>query len=527
MLIEAILTHLDSEYAIRLMSRVAAPIPIDTLRVLLGKPGGALLLHAQLSQQRAEDVEPCAGDLAHSLLGMDDYTGAMRALITRAPGVFRGDYALFEQLLARSASGEEHFSLFILHACVVEPGETLVDLLECYLLERSKHQKKLLSAAKYIFAYDAAWPRLRALFVASRAAAALFRFAAGCVVRVPIHFDLVFDITGRAPAALAEAARLLFAVAEKSQVKQSLRDAELRLLLHYVSSEGDPHVVFDLAQFLRWTDADVDVGEVAARLSKDLRTVFLAFFGEPIAEVMAMLKEAHTSLVGRRCMRVLALRGLLARAHFDAVYSDLQGDVLGIEVLSAIARGDAVLSEQLLSRFFAPPLSTTERIEVVVSGARAMVDCVVEETLFEAICAALGTETPPSSSSTSSQRRQSPTRASQSEPPTSSYAPQIGPRAPPAPSRCTICMRGWTTRVSRQTSSRRWSASCSRRRSSTPQTRSSRGSCCTSPTKTSPSSSTSSCRCSRRTRRSSAASKSHSATSRTTSERGSRHTSTV
>jgi hypothetical protein len=202
--------------------------------------------------------------------------------------------------------------------------------------------------------------------------AQLFTFAANCEAAYPVPYDFIL----RSLRCVGPQVSYFLVVISKRLPPES--DFDPQPFVDFLLKEPDPTVTEALARFLAWTKCQLDVEGVSSKLQGPRRTAFLSHFECPFEECLPLLNVAGRVALAKGCLRAMAERGLLAEDHFNKLFPVLSMDVQGIEILSLVASRDSTLGQRLATKFFEAPLVTTDRVEIVVSGAKQLAEILPE-----------------------------------------------------------------------------------------------------------------------------------------------------
>ncbi|EAX95411.1 hypothetical protein TVAG_461850 [Trichomonas vaginalis G3] len=426
--------------AFGLLLQLDYKLPIDYLKSNLGFTDGILLLEKQIDIY--DTMQPHTKDIALNLATRTtspQASSCLRALLKKYHTEFENDLQFFKMLLNSEADNSwimpvlYMFSLFV-NSDLVRP------LIEEQLTDGNR--QRAIRLLKNLYQFSAPRPRLFACVLfndgtmiedcrlllypythiikdgfrtpiddptanppstselffellqmpnlkrflcnsnSTRAVNELFRFAATCKVTLPLPFDFIIQEFSNCPNAALNISAFLYYVTTNSEFQGELTANIVDQCIDVMKSENDQEIIEAISGFLKWSNANIDKSEVTTYLSGSKKIAFLAHFGEPIDECIDMLNNQSQSAFAKRLIMVLAKRNLLNEKHFEILFKKFSIDSYGIEILSVISKNNKDLSMRIVECLFNPPLISTERVEVIISGAKSLVEIIDDEKFF-------------------------------------------------------------------------------------------------------------------------------------------------
>ena len=425
------------------IAQIKTGFPIGKILEVKTLPNALRCLDVSLIKSTPKEVEEFAYDLSELLYDqITDNVGLLcfRTLLKKCHHLFSDSLRMFKGIFKNEdLAVEDKHALLMLFASFIEPSQQILSFLEQQIFDGELFGLALL---REIYPFDAPRPRVLACILISdpnysdecrlllspyrhtgsdgfrvciydpkakppttadflgdivgdkrilnyllearnsKVISTIFDFACVCEPKYPIPYDFVIDAMAQSPASAIEISKFLVFLSRNLPRDENFK---AQRFVEYLGKESDPTIIESLAQFLEWTGAEFNAEETAEKLKGPQRLAFLAHFGFPFDECMAMLSTSGQASLGKSCLMALAKRKKLDETHFEKLFPLLSSDATGIEILAVIAENDEQLCQKLATRLFEPPLVTTDRVEIVVSAARQLCETVNEEKLVSLI----------------------------------------------------------------------------------------------------------------------------------------------
>lgn len=423
--------------ALKLLTQIPHKLPLEFLNNNLNLTDGILLLDSQI--ELYETMQPLTKQFAEILITKLQTPAAsrcLRNLLKTYHKEFQNDYVLFKQIFDCDADSETVTSLMILFSTFINPS-----VVEKFIEKNLEdgNSSLALRLMRFIFPYKNPRPKLFACALANdvsmidesrlllfpykhvvndgfraviydsssqppttgelfnelmnmpnlkrylsnpnstRAIDSFFQFCCRCNVTLPLPFSFIIQEFSNCPSAAPGISKFLGYVSQKIEFEGEFSQQDIDQCINVMKEESDPEIVEAVSGFLCWTKAKIDVESVSSQLKNPKKIAFLAHYGCPFDECLELLNSVSNASLGKHCLMAMAKRGLLNKEHFDKLFSKFSIDSYGIEVLSVIAKGDVELCRRIVNCLFEPPLISTERVEVIVAGAKKLVEIIDDE----------------------------------------------------------------------------------------------------------------------------------------------------